>query len=361
MPFLPSLLGLILGITFACYSKMDLGFYFFWQIVSFAFLFLFAKIFLRQAPHWFLIMQVVCFFWTGCLIFKMHDFANDVLFQNLKNAQQKIIVATVDDVSFYPQNRYRFKVFLNLSSEGSSFLGRHLVLFLRKDFMQVGDRVVLRDVGIKSSKIMDLKDGCLGTIFYRPKKTKLSVYSGQQLSFKQQLNVFKKKLSTKIMSKLTLLTQSFYGLIFLGYRQKEVAVSLRDSFQNWGVSHQLARSGLHLTMFAYFGFFIFMLMPLGLFWRLLSALVVTLIYYALTYSSISFLRAEMMFVLSILAKIFSEQSSQMHFWSIAAMIILSFNPYQVFALDFQLSFALVFGLLFISQKMLERESGLEKN
>jgi competence protein ComEC len=225
------------------------------------------------------------------------------------------------------------------------------VLFLRNNFLRIGDFVVLQNFSLLPPSNSDLRQGSLGLVFYQPGKTRLWKYRPLSLSFKHRLNIFKRKLCSKILHKMSDLTKSFYGLIFLGYRQKEVPVNLRLPFQAWGVSHYLARSGLHLTIFSYFCFFIFMLLPLGLWWRYCVAICISLIYYFLTYVSVSFLRAELMFVMGMLAKMFLQRSHQLHFLVLTCMLILLFNPYQVFALDFQLSFALVFSLLLVSSRL----------
>lgn len=355
MPLLPSLIGLIVGIVVAAFFAQGLAFYSFWFIVYLLFMLAYGKLFYCNQILIYRYLEIFMFLFAGGVVFEMNNFVDKSLQDFLLTRAKRSIVTQVDEVFYSMQNRYPYKIVLDLTPESAEFKGRYLFLFLRKKFVSIGNRVLIRKAVIQKSFASDFKDGCLGVIFYRPKKTKLSIFYDEDLSLHHKVNIWKRALCQKILSKMSMLTQSLYGLIFLGYKQKEVSVSLRDPFQNWGISHQLARSGLHLTMVAYACFFICMILPISLFWRLFFALVASVIYYFFTYPSISFLRAEVMFVLGILAKIFCRQASQIHFLILTAMFVLLVNPYQLFALDFQLSFALVFSLLIVSgQLFLER-------
>lgn len=353
MPLFPVCIGLILGIIVAYFGA-------FWQnplfsiyfgslgfIASTVFLRHFSQSLLLARPLIYHALQVQLFFCVGIIIWNMQSLLVASLTESITTNTRNVF-AVVDDISENAEGRYPFRVTLNLTPSSVAFYGKNLTLFLYKNFLKIGDSVVLQDFTLLPANLTDLKNGCLGMIFYQPQKTYLRKYRAFNLSFLHRLSIFKRKLCKRILNKMSELTRSFYGLIFLGYRQREVPVSLRELFQAWGISHYLARSGLHLTIFSYFCFFIFFLLPFGLFWRYLVAVAISVVYYLLTYASVSFLRAELMFVMAMFAKIFLRQSQQLHFLILTCMLVLLFNPYQLFALDFQLSFSLVFALLMVA-------------
>lgn len=369
-PLIPACTGLILGISMslAADQYLHFGFYIFWFATFSLFLYFFKKKLFKKDNLTYHLMLLFSMFFCGGSIFQVNKMLINSLMKELSDHEStlitddyfydsgKNIITRVDEVSEnISGSRYPCKILLNLSSVSSAFSRWNVTLFLRKNFLQIGDIVILRQFKLFPGSNLDFRLGNLGLIFYTPGKTKLRKFGSTHLSIRQSLNIIKRKLCFKILSRMSELTRSFYGLIFLGYRQSEVPINLREPFQTWGISHYLARSGLHLTIFSYFCLLIFMALPLGLFWRYGIAIAVSLLYYFLTYSSVSFLRAELMFLMGVFSKIFLRRNQQLHFLVLTCMLILLFNPYQLFGLDFQLSFALVFSLLLVS-KVIEKES-----
>jgi ComEC/Rec2-related protein len=369
-PLIPACTGLILGIaiSFSADQYLHLGFYIFWFATFSLFLYFFKTILFKKDNLTFHLTLLFAMFFCGGAIFQINKMLINSLLLELSGHEATLItddyfydsgknlITRVDEISEnITTGRYPCKILLNLSSISPAFSRCSVTLFLRKNFLQIGDIVILRQFKILPGSKMDFRQGNLGLIFYTPGKTKLRKFGSNNLSIRQSLNIIKRNLCFKILSRMSELTRSFYGLIFLGYKQSEVPVNLRAPFQTWGISHYLARSGLHLTIFSYFCLLIFMTLPLGLFWRYGIAIIVSLLYYFLTYSSVSFLRAELMFLMGVFSKIFLRRNQQLHFLILTCMLILLFNPYQLFGLDFQLSFALVFSLLLVS-KLIEKES-----
>lgn len=122
---------------------------------------------------------------------------------------------------------------------------------------------------------------------------------------------------------------------------------IQSHYSRSGVSHVLALSGFHLTLlytmiewllFAYIA-------PRK--WRIFTqfvsiALVIT--FTIIAGAPASLVRAAIMCTLMSLANVFQNDNSSMNSLSLAALIMLSYNPLMLFDVGFQLSFASMVGL-----------------
>ena len=141
------------------------------------------------------------------------------------------------------------------------------------------------------------------------------------------------------------------GLIFFGYKQNiepNKLMALRTLYLKWGLSHYLARSGLHIVIL--FGLLNFLLSFLYIPYRSkkIILLLFCLIYTVLSWTSISYLRALILIVLCMIAQLNKLQLSLLHLINLACFAILLWNPQQLFSLDFQLSFALTYSLILMN-------------
>ena len=120
-----------------------------------------------------------------------------------------------------------------------------------------------------------------------------------------------------------------------------------------GAMHVLAVSGLHVGIV--FGF---MLMVFGQirrfrYGRIAFAIINLLVlwtYALLTGFSPSALRATIMFSTIILAKTFQRQTSIYNSIFLAAFVILTYDPFMIFSIGFQLSFLAVTGIVYLTPK-----------
>ena len=144
------------------------------------------------------------------------------------------------------------------------------------------------------------------------------------------------------------------GLI-LGNRSG-IEQEMKNRFQEIGVIHILAVSGLHvgyifmILTFAAKGFNIkgkyqFILITLGL-----------LFYSGLTGFTTSVVRASLMAILYSWGKVREKNISTWNVISTAALIILAIDPRQLFTPGFQLSFGAVWGILFVYPKLQQVDS-----
>lgn len=137
--------------------------------------------------------------------------------------------------------------------------------------------------------------------------------------------------------------------LFLGYKQ-ELDHEVRQAFSRSGLSHIMAVSGLHVG---------FIVAPFWLIipwlwqwkwgkWAGLAGLTVLLIMYAgLTGFSASVSRASLMAWLLTYGKLFHKVRHSINLTALAAVLLITINPYRLFEVGFQLSFSAVFIILLL--------------
>lgn len=138
---------------------------------------------------------------------------------------------------------------------------------------------------------------------------------------------------------------------------------LKESFSKAGLSHILAISGLHVGIV--FGFFQFALSfltrgPRGVRIQTLLSLGMLLIYMILTGCSPAVCRAVLMIFFYQSGKLFFLQPHSLSSLAAACLVLLAYDPYMLFQVGFQLSFAAVTGILVfapIMQEKLEKRLG----
>ena len=132
--------------------------------------------------------------------------------------------------------------------------------------------------------------------------------------------------------------------MLLGVRS-DMAEGLLDSFQQVGVMHLLAISGLHVSVLAGA---VALLFRRGAWARFLAVAVFLLIYAALTAFSPSVVRAGVMLLCYELAFPLMRRPDRVTALATAFLLILLCNPAALFYTGFQLSFAAVYGLILLA-------------
>jgi hypothetical protein len=166
-------------------------------------------------------------------------------------------------------------------------------------------------------------------------------------------------LSLSIKRKISPESYALFATIFLGQKQKHQQLT-QNIFTRWGLSHQLARSGLHLVIFIFILRWFFGYLPLGHRLKQTMLLLSVFCYYMLSWPTISFIRAVTTFILYYLYDTSLVQISALHLLTIATWLILLPCPIQLFFLDFQLSFGLSYVLLLIGITQYQRKLSLDR-
>lgn len=222
----------------------------------------------------------------------------------------------------------------------------------KKPAFSAGDIIFCKDLLIKKSNNKSFrnylyKQAIVGTAFKFqccPERIikKFSINSWLDFHKERIFNGIKKKMSSGAFA--------FFSSLFMGdkNRVKQTIEKYKTSFQTWGISHHLARSGLHLVLFVLVWHLLISLLPLHFSVKTLCLTFLCCVYYLLTPPSISFVRAFLLFLLYKFCNLFDLQVNAIHLICFVSCIVLLSNPFQLFFLDFQLSFFLTFCLAWLS-------------
>lgn len=124
-----------------------------------------------------------------------------------------------------------------------------------------------------------------------------------------------------------------------------------SSFRTAGVAHIFAVSGLHVGFFAAILSFALRKIPLNRYIKT-TIIALSLFFYAgVCGFGSSSVRAAIMVSLALFLQCLGERYDGISAWSVAALIIIAFSPAELFCAGFQLSFAVVFGMLVLSPRL----------
>ena len=145
-------------------------------------------------------------------------------------------------------------------------------------------------------------------------------------------------------------TAALFDMLFLGTQSKNIQETqmLQKNFLNWGISHYLARSGLHVALFILIINYIVSLCMIGYTVRYIFLGCIITGYTLLSWTSISFIRALTTFLLCLYAILENIPLHTFYVFCLTYFLIVFFYPFQIFSLDFQLSFALTFCLIWLN-------------
>ncbi|NRB21230.1 ComEC/Rec2 family competence protein [Candidatus Dependentiae bacterium] len=194
-----------------------------------------------------------------------------------------------------------------------------------------------------------IKEGIATTIFCDAPQCKILYRPA--INFKRTLYNYRKNLIDSIETKLPRKTFSLFRSIFLGKRKKGSFYTdqAKQQFKIWGISHYLARSGLHLIVFIIIWRFFLGWIQLATRKKTFLLMILSIIYSILSWATISFNRALSTFLLYQLCILLTLKSNITHMLCIVCCMTLIINPHQLFFLDFQLSFILTFAIAMHSQ------------
>lgn len=148
--------------------------------------------------------------------------------------------------------------------------------------------------------------------------------------------------------KITLDDQPLFKTIFLGESNKDQ--NIKQIFNTWGITHYLARSGLHIQILI--SLISFILLFLGISYKkiIFFESFILLFFYFFSFQSISFLRAITMFLMNKFCLLLKIKTTSLHIVSATALLIFFINPYSFFLLSTQLTFFCTFILAVINYK-----------
>jgi len=193
-----------------------------------------------------------------------------------------------------------------------------------------------------------MREQTIATVF--TPKLDATIVSRPTISYKRWIHNTKILVTKRATHALLPVTKSLYASLFLGNKTYTSTCyeSIKEQFRRWGLSHYLARSGLHLVLIVALWIWFFRVIPIPFIHKELSIVLLVMVYALLSWSSISFIRAlSTFFLCKICSCIWHQYSSNLHLLTVTAFYLLIQNPLHLFYLDFQLSFGITFALAWL--------------
>lgn len=191
----------------------------------------------------------------------------------------------------------------------------------------------------------------------------LTLYKPQLLKKKNQANAatfnrarLQANFLQTVNKKLFSYTAALFNSIFLGCKHvaQKKALAIKQHFRQWGIEHYLARSGLHMALLAFLWLLILSSIPINLNIKMLLLLACSALYAFYTYASISFVRTLLLFCAYKLLCLWDAPINTLHTITLLTLGLILANPIQIIFLDFQLSFILATGLVWIHIAMRQK-------
>lgn len=211
------------------------------------------------------------------------------------------------------------------------------------DMIQIKN-LEFKEIANQSFKNYLIKEKIVATVFIEDLQA--TIINRPRFNISRGLFYFRKNLFFELRKKMSRQTFALVSSIFLGNRAavKKQMDAAKEPFKIWGTSHYLARSGLHLVIFAIIWHFILGLIPISYVIKQIFLIVLILIYALLSWGSVSFERALLMFLVYKICLLWRTPSHYIHLVTFVTLLVLCVNPMQLFFLDFQLSFGITFAL-----------------
>lgn len=300
---------------------------------------------------------IACMYFLGAGLCALH-----CSYFNFVNAtiQGKIITihATVTDIERLPDN-YRLTVHIDVlhdeQSDKTYQTSFYAFASTKRLTCAVADQISINhyripkrsdDKNISSFDRYLIRNNCALSLFLCAKH-QLTVAARPEQSFKRWLWQKRSALYQRIMTGLTTNTKQFFGPLFFGNKIAVVS-EFKQSFNQWGITHYLARSGLHIALLIIIWSFLLSFIPLHITYKRILLVGVATIYHFLSWPSISFVRALLLFYLISFGKISQQITRGIHLLYIVAFLAIFYSPVIILFLDVQLTFILTATLMHLS-------------
>jgi len=244
-----------------------------------------------------------------------------------------------------------FKITSGLNNRSNSQILHKTISIYSKQPLEgdIMDKIKLEHIIINSIESPSYKDYLIRNDIYVScfvKKLKSKIVNHPKYSFWRWVYQTRYWLHESFQKKLTPITYNLFATLFLGHKStnKKMSSKFKKLFNVWGISHHLARSGLHVVIIIFLLEFFLRQIPIYYTKKQLLIIILICIYQALSWSTVSFNRAIYTFLLCKLALISWVAIDLVHIIILTCMLTLLLNPYHLFFLDFQLSFGLTMAI-----------------
>ncbi len=306
----------------------------------------------------FYLLYILLSLLVGALLYYLQLYSYQHVYKKLKDTEYDIY-GTVYDIGPSPNAYNKWRILLSNNTLQSATqqitIDKKIALYARQlNNVAIGDVIYVPKLKIKipqeeSIKFYLMRDEIIASSFLNEKNA-ISIVTRPFYCFYRWLHTKKYALYERLQTKIKSPIFSLFALLFLGFKHHNFYTEKqREYFKYWGLSHFLARSGLHLVLFIMIWRFLLQFIPCWFLLKQFFFIGISSIYFLLTWPTLSFERAFFTFILYCLWIIFNQQINGLHILSLVTLLIIVHNPITIFFLDFQLSFGLTFALLWFNQ------------
>lgn len=342
----PSLIGLCLGIMFILYS---------WQAVlalGLVFIFLYFLIQNVSAKTAYVLAVCACF-----VIGAMRMNHNTLQWQN--RIYQLIgttdIVGTVEDVSHYRSKNKRkiwaYTIRLQSRMSHRTWLQDNTIVRVfcgSTAGLVAGDCVIAHMTAIKKvptkQQLLSMQGIKIGAYIFCKSSQLHKLCTSHTLN--TRINHIRASIVQSLSTKLSPGSAALFNVLFLGCKSLFDAL-MQELFCIWGLSHVLARSGLHLSLLSWLLAQPYRFLVIPYLAQQIITFFLLCFFMLFTPGTNSIHRSFVMTTLQFLAIIRRRIANSLHLLLFTALLMLLINPAILFALDFQLSVLLTFCIILV--------------
>ncbi len=267
------------------------------------------------------------------------------------------VIASIQDLQFKRYSRYCILKNVTLyQNKSNTIVHENFCMGFYSNNLNdfcIDDTISLQGIKFKnphaSYQHYLIKEGLIATSFLQ-NECQPYLVSRPLFSFKRWIFNKKNELLYSLKNKMNASSFTFFSSLFLGNKTNSFHYEkLKDHFKRWGLSHYLARSGLHLILFIALWQFLLRFIPLAFIIKHLILSCIVVLYFIFSWPSLPFIRSCITYFVYFIYILCNKQIDSLHILTLVTWLILLSNPVQLFSLDFQLSFGLTFALIWFSR------------
>lgn len=347
-----------LGIVVAPYLRI--GFLIFY-LLTFFFIILSVIFIKKNTP--FIIFILCAFFFLGITLLKNSQTLPKSHIANMTSYQSKSIclVGVVDSDPIYNDRNVSFVLKsekLKIDATWSNTIGKVLAKVFKNGEFSYGDRLLLEGKLYRPfsfSSEFNYRDYLRRQGIYSivsVKKDNEAKKLGRNIGNPLKSFSFRIKYKVRDMfnKNLSSLSAAVFNAIILGERQN-LPVYLNDALVKSGTVHIIAISGLNVGIVSFITLLILKIIRIPRRIRYLFIILFLIIYCILTGAKAPVLRATVMAIILLFGYFLEREVNIYNSLSVAALIILVVNPWQLFEVSFQLSFLSLIFIVWLTPKV----------
>lgn len=344
IPLWPAVLGVVFGLILQSWLNFALNIWLIQCFLVAALLWLLRSWFIKKTL-WYYAVVLLFLFWGGATL-AWHQ--QRLLFGLDLVAGSVRWLAIVRQIEHRPESHHQGKIHLELWHPRQAYPSGWYVQMFAKQVpnLRINQLIKLYRPKPAYGNPGLYRNHVLGMIFNNRKLW--SVGRLTKLTSYEQLQGWGQRKFELWLGQFSPLAKAMLATIFGGQKlADQQSQLLRQWFARWGVCHMLARSGLHVGILVG-SWFWFLLRIFGLQAASFISWFLLILFATISWPSVSFWRAYLLFSGLVMARLAKRNFRALHFLSLMTLWLLLFNPWQLWALDFQLSFSLVAALFWSS-------------